>query len=546
MKIKKNSFMQGAFIATFAIVFCKILGVLYVIPFQSVIGEKGGALYAYAYNIYSIFLSISMAGIPIAMSKVISEYHTLGYSEAKKKAYNIGKWLAVIAGIVCFLILFIFADKIGYLIIGGIEGGNTKEDVALVIRVISTAILIIPLLSIVRGYFQGHRYITETSLSEVIEQLVRVLIIVVGSYLMYNVFDCSLTLTVAVSVFAATVGGLFAQLYLSYKERKFAKEFVEEKKVKEPSFTTKEIFMKILIYALPIVMIELFRTLYNSVDVMMLVKTLVNKFSYSVSDAESIISIISTWGLKINMIVIALVTGLMTSLIPNLTSNLVENDTKGIENRINKTYQIVLFFVIPMTVGLSILAEPVWTIFYGASKYGAIAYRFLVFVALATSLFTSTTMIVQVLKGNKVLFISLILGILSKIVLNVPFMYLFDNIGLEAFYGSIAATIFGFVLPVAICFIYLKKNFKINFKPALKTLGNVLMAVVCMIIVLFIMKLFIPMNVKSRLVAILVTLVYTLVGALVYFGVVLKNKELYRVFDIKDLSGIKKRFLKRK
>ena len=181
--------MQGAFIATFAIVLCKVLGILYVIPFNSVIGEKGGALYAYAYNIYSVFLSISMAGIPIAMSKVISEYHTLGYSKAKKKAYDIGKWLSIIAGIVCFLVLFIFADKIGYLIIGGVEGGNTKEDVALVIRTISTAILIIPLLSVVRGYFQGHRYITETSVSEVIEQVVRVLIIVVGSFLMYKVFN---------------------------------------------------------------------------------------------------------------------------------------------------------------------------------------------------------------------------------------------------------------------------------------------------------------------------------------------------------------------
>ena len=124
------------------------------------------------------------------------------------------------------------------------------------------------------------------------------------------------------------------------------------------------------------------------------------------------------------MIVISLVTGLMTSLIPNLTSNLVENDSKGVEDRINKTYQFVLFFVIPMTVGLSILAEPVWTIFYGASKFGPSAYSFLVFVALATSLFTTTTMIVQILKGNKVLFISLFAGILSKILLNIPFMYL--------------------------------------------------------------------------------------------------------------------------
>ena len=542
MKIKKSSFMQGAFIATFAIVLCKVLGILYVIPFNSVIGEKGGALYAYAYNIYSVFLSISMAGIPIAMSKVISEYHTLGYSKAKKKAYDIGKWLSIIAGIVCFLVLFIFADKIGYLIIGGVEGGNTKEDVALVIRTISTAILIIPLLSVVRGYFQGHRYITETSVSEVIEQVVRVLIIVVGSFLMYKVFNFSLTATVCVSVFAATVGGLFAEIYLLLKEKKFKKAFAEEKQVKEPVFTTKEIFKKIIIYALPLVMIEVFRTLYNSVDVMMLVKTLVNRFNYSVTDAESIISIISTWGLKINMIVISLVTGLMTSLIPNLTSNLVENDSKGVEDRINKTYQFVLFFVIPMTVGLSILAEPVWTIFYGASKFGPSAYSVLVFVALATSLFTTTTMIVQILKGNKVLFISLFAGILSKILLNVPFMYLCDMIGIEPFYGSIVATIFGFLLPVIICFCYIKKSFKINFKPVLKTLGNVLLGVILMTIVLLIMKLFIPMNVSSRLLAIVVTLIYTVVGALVYFGVVVKTKELYRIFDIKSLKDIKKIF----
>lgn len=546
MKLKKNSFIQGAFIATFAIVFCKVLGVLYVIPFQSIIGEKGGALYAYAYNIYSIFLSISTAGIPIAMSKVISEYYTLGYSNAKEKAYKIGKWLLLAAGIICFLILFIFADKIGYMIIGGIEGGNTKEDVALVIRVIATAILIIPVLSVVRGYFQGHRYITETSVSQVIEQLVRVLIIVIGSFLMYKVFHFSLTATVCCSVFAATVGGVFAYLYLLLKEKKFAKEFVEEKNVKEPVFTTKEIVLKIVSYAVPIIMIELFRTLYNSVDVMMLVKVLVKNFNYSAVDAEAIISIISTWGLKINMIIISLVTGLMTSLIPNLTSNLVENDNEAIKGRINKTYQIVLFFVIPMTVGLSILAEPVWVIFYGLSKYGPLAYSFLVFVALATSLFTTTTMIVQILKGNKILFISLIMGILSKVTLNIPLMYLCDAINLPAFYGSIVATIIGFLIPVIICIIYLKKRYKIDFSETFKTFCNVMLGVVLMVIVLFIMKLVIPLHVTSRLLAICITLLYTVVGGLIYFVVVYKTKELYNVLGIKDLKMLKKVFKRKK
>ena len=71
-KLQKNGFMQGAFIATFGIILSKILGMLYVIPFYSMIGDKGGALYGYAYSVYSIFLGISSAGIPLAISKIIS------------------------------------------------------------------------------------------------------------------------------------------------------------------------------------------------------------------------------------------------------------------------------------------------------------------------------------------------------------------------------------------------------------------------------------------------------------------------------------------
>ena len=72
MKLKKNTFMQGAFIASMGIVISKILGIIYVIPFYAIIGEQGGALYGYAYNIYSIFLSLYTAGVPLDVSKIIS------------------------------------------------------------------------------------------------------------------------------------------------------------------------------------------------------------------------------------------------------------------------------------------------------------------------------------------------------------------------------------------------------------------------------------------------------------------------------------------
>ena len=71
--MKKNGFLEGALIATIGIVLCKIIGLFYVIPFYAIIGAQGGALYSYAYSIYNMFLNLATSGIPVAMSKVVSE-----------------------------------------------------------------------------------------------------------------------------------------------------------------------------------------------------------------------------------------------------------------------------------------------------------------------------------------------------------------------------------------------------------------------------------------------------------------------------------------
>ena len=83
--------MHGTIIASLSIIFVKILGALYVIPFYKIIGEQGGALYSYAYTIYNLFLNISTAGIPIALSMIISEYITLDNIDAKERTFKIGK-----------------------------------------------------------------------------------------------------------------------------------------------------------------------------------------------------------------------------------------------------------------------------------------------------------------------------------------------------------------------------------------------------------------------------------------------------------------------
>ncbi len=545
--MKKNNFMQGAFIATLGIVLTKVIGILYVIPFYQIIGEQGGALYGYAYNIYAIFLSISSAGIPMAISKLISEYHTLGYENAKKRAFQLGKRISLILGVLCFIILLIFAPNIAELIIGDIQGGNSLEQITFVIRVIASAILIVPILSIYRGYFEGHKFIAPTSFSQVLEQLVRVAIIICGSFLALEVFHLSLTTAVGVAVFGATIGALVSYFYLVEKRMHNKKQFEQSNTdIKEPKISNKAILHKLFWYALPLIMIDIFKTLYNSVDMVTLVKTLVNGIGYDVKDAESIMSVISTWGLKLNMIIASIGTGVIVSLVPNLTASFVSKDKKDVDHKINQTFQVLLYLTTPMTVGLSLLSKPVWMIFYGASEYGASTFCYFVFVALVLCLFTAAITIIQVLKYYKEVFISLFSGFVLKIVLNVPLIYGFHKMGLPAYYGAITASILGYLLSLVICLICLKSKYGVHYENTIKQLVNIVGATIVMAIVILLLQYVLPTVSSSRLMNIPIVIMYTAIGAIVYLLLTMKSKTLQSVFGAEMINKVLARFKKKK
>lgn len=541
-KLKQNSFLNGAFIATFGIVISKILGMVYVIPFYAIIGGTGGALYGYAYTIYNLFQSLSCAGIPNAISKIISEYHTLGYEDAKEKAFMIGRRLAIIMGFTIFIILFVFAPVISKAILGDLQGGNTLEDVTMVVRVIATAILIVPTLSIYRGYFEGHKFITLPSLSQIVEQIVRVFIIVLGSFLTIKVFNLSLQTGIGVAVFGATAGAFVAYLYLLDKMKKNKEAFAVTKNVDSkdiPKITGKEILKKIFWYALPFIMIDVFKSCYDFIDMITLVKTMVNDIGYTTVQAENVMSVISTWGNKINMIIVSISTGMIISLIPNLTSASVKGDKKDVNLKINQTLKVLLFISVPMTIGLSLLSIPVWNVFYGSkSAYGADILKYFVFVALIISSYTALVSIVQVLKYYKEVLISLVVGVTLKLGLNVFLINLFAKLGFIPVYGSITATIIGYGVGIILCLFFLKKKCDVKYSDTLKILWKIALANLAMIVVILLFKFIIPMSVTRRLLNIPVIIVYTLFGAGTYFLISKKLNLFDEVFGKEFMDKI--------
>lgn len=529
--MKKSTFVKGAFITTLGIVISKILGIVYVIPFHAVIGEKGGALYGYAYTIYLFFMSLSSAGIPLAISKIISEYQSLGYHNVKQRAFIIGKRIALLLGFVCFLLIMLFAPFLARAILGDVTGGNSIEDVTFVVRVIGVAILIVPLLSIYRGYFEGHRYMGPSSISQVIEQIVRVFIIIFGSFLAIRVFKLSLTSAVGVALFGATAGAIAAYLYLFVKRVKNKKKFNEKiRSVNEPIVSNKVILKKIVIYAIPFVMIDLFKSLYNYVDMVTVVKGLVAHAGYSAKDAEIVYGMLSTWSAKFNMIILSVSTGVVVSLIPNLAESVIKNKQNDIEKKITQALSMLLFLTVPMTLGVSFLSKPIWTLFYGNSHYGPSVLSYYIFVGLFVGLFTAMVTTLQSLKDYKAVFTSLIVGVLIKMLLNTNLLIAFNKMHFPAYYGVITASILGYLISFIICLVVLGVKYNIKYEKVIKDFIEIMCASLLMIVVLFLLKFIIPISVSSRFLNVFIILIYVIIGMFVYFMYTYKTKAIKSIF----------------
>lgn len=544
--MKKGNFVKGALITTLGIVIAKILGIVYVIPFHAIIGDEGGALYGYAYTIYTLFVSLASAGVPLAISKLVSEYQTMGYYKAKRRVFLVGREVALITGFVSFIIILITASLLAKAVLGDVVGGNTVKDVTFVIRVIGTAILIVPTLSIYRGYFEGHRLFSPPSISQVLEQLLRVAIIVLGSYMAIKVFKLNLSKAVGIALFGATMGAILSYIYLVDKRMKNKKVFNEKiRAVNEPKISNKTIFKKIVYYAVPFIMIDIFKSLYNYVDMFTVVKGLVNYANFSAIDAEVIYSMLSTWANKFNMILLAISTGVVVSLIPNLTESIVKKDHTQIEKKINQALSILLYLTIPMTFGISFLAKPIWLLFYGESTYGSSVLSYYIFVGFFIGLFTSLIIMIQTLKDRKMVLISLITGVTIKIILNNYLLKAFYNTSFPAFYGVITASIIGYLVSSIICLVVLRRKYKINFEEIINNFINIMCASLLMVIVLFVCKFFIPITSDNRIMNLVIILVYTVIGAIVYFVYNHFSKLTNKVFG-KDIFKILNRLIIRK
>lgn len=556
--MKKDDFLKGAFVATVCLIITKILGALYVIPFYAIVGSKGTILYGSAYNIYAIFLNLSTLGLPLAISKMVSEYQTLDYQSVKKRAYKIAGRLMIVMSLLTTVILFLAApflaqniiktniDINSYAPLGAfsfafselIETKMMIEGITTVMRVSALAIVFVTLLSMMRGYLQGMKYITASSISQVIEQIIRVIIIVLGSYLCVKVFNTTITTAIVWTIIGAIIGAIVAFIYLLYKKSQVPEVSNYEIKEEEKKITNKDILKKVATYTVPLIIMELIGMSFQLVDMFTVVRTL-TAHGFSVTDASNIMNIVTTLGIKLNVIVMTIANGIVISLLPNLTSDFVSGNIEAVRSKITRTIEVICYITIPMAIGLSFLAEPAWTVFYGPDFYGPRVFCVSVFVAVFGSIFTNVMIMMQSLNRYKKMYLALFIGFGFNAIMNIPFMVFFGEIGLKMYYGNLIATMIGYGLAITICLIDLKKAFHIHYGKTLKYLAYTILTSLFMVAMLSVLKTVVPISNPSRLISLLIAILYAGIGAIIYFAITYKLK----MYD--DIIGIKLK-LKRK
>ena len=541
--MKKNSFVEGTVVAYISILITKIIGAIYVIPFYDIIGTDGGVLYSYAYNVYNLFLNISISGIPTAVAIIIAEYNALKKFNDREKTFSLANKIIGIIAFVCFLLMFIFAKYIGLFFVGDLKDGTDINSIILVIRTISFCLLIIPFLSVLRGYLQGNKYLNAPSQSQLIEQIVRIIVVLVGSYVAINLLHYSVPVGVSVALSGTVLGGIAAYLFLRYKLSKSRLQLREGvTSLKDATEKDKRIINKIIKYSIPIIIVSVTQDLYNLADMKLIIKGLY-MIGYTATKSEYLASIVVTWTPKICMIINALAIGLCTSVIPFIVTSFTEKNYDELNRKFNQAINIILAVSIPLSLFIIVYSSEVYRIFYGTSVEGKYVLCAMAITSILFSLQLVINMILQGMKKFKLVYINTATGLVINILLDIPIILILNKTNiLPPYLGSLIATNIGLFISELIVAISLRKEFRFKYRTIVNTLLKTTLGTVIMTIIIVLIKKFLFTTLVNRFLLIGELAVIGIIGVGVYVLIAYKTKLLDEVLGPDFFKKIFDRF----
>ncbi|MDQ2085747.1 polysaccharide biosynthesis protein [Herbivorax sp. ANBcel31] len=514
--MKKQSIAKGFAVLTIASMFVKILSVLYIPFLRGILGDEGYGIYGAAYQVYTFIYVIANSGIPVAISKTISELTYAGNYKDALRAFKIARSYLIGIGAVLAICMFVFAGPISRIL--------HFEKSYLAILALSPTILITSISSAYRGYFQGRSNMTNTAVSQIIEQIANVIFTLLFAMLLMRY---SLEAACAGGTIGTSMGALASMIFLGfvfYKKKKFIIPKDEVKKDVK-GYTYKQLAKRIINYSIPITIAVGATYAGNLVD-MANTKIRLMTGGYIEAEATILYGFLTKYQQLMN-VPISIVAALAAAVLPSLSGSIALNDKQQFQNKLRYSLRLCLFVVVPSAVGFSILSEQIYSFLkfgdgFELMKYGAVVLVFMSLVQIQTT----------ILQGAGRLYIAtrnVVIGIIAKILIN----YFLISIPDINIYGAIIGSVVGFGIALLLNTISIKKHLNVNIyllKNALKPLvSSIIMGGMVFIfykISYFLFNLFIGdyfSNVIAVIISIIVGVVAYVFSMIIFKGITKKD-----------------------
>ncbi|SHK07695.1 stage V sporulation protein B [Anaerobranca californiensis DSM 14826] len=403
----EKSFVKGAVILASAGIITKILGAVYRIPLYNLIGDVGMGYFQMAYPIYAALLAISTAGLPVAISKMVAERMAVGNIKGAYQILKVALTLMLVTGLFFSLLLYFGAEYYADKILG-------TPLVVYSLKSIAPGIFLVVIMAAFRGFFQGNQTMIPTALSQVVEQIIRVITIF---YLSWLLLPKGVEFAAAGATFGVVTGslaGVAVLLIFFLFHRSKTKELAINKEILQIS--TGQTLKQMLFLALPITLGSLVLPLIQMADATILPRRL-QAAGFTREEAAALIGHLTGAAMPLVNVPTLFTIAIAQSLVPSISEANALQNIKLIKSRATLAIKLTLLIGLPSAVGLFVLAKPISTMLYNDLAV-AVPLSIACFAIIFLTLQQTTSALLQGLGKTVIPVVTLLIGVLLKVTLN--------------------------------------------------------------------------------------------------------------------------------
>lgn len=349
---KKESFVKGTLILTAAALIARLLGLFQRVPLEHIMGPVGNASYTLANGVYFVLLPLATAGLPSTLSRMVSERHALDRPAESERVYQAALWFAAVMGIIMSLFLYFAAPYYA--------AASRVPEAAIAIQALAPALLIFPVIAIIRGYLQGRNIMIAGGVSQVIEQIIRVGSGLALGFMLYYM-NAKGEEIAAAATFGAVLGGVAALLVMLYyhfrTKRRDRSEGLPQAKDDPNRLPFSKIYAEIFKLSIPIVLTSLAVPAVYFIDGSIL-KPLLGQ-QVGLEEATNLLGILGTRAQMIAGIPPILAIALSTSLLPIISAAFARKDEEHLNRQVTMALRVSVLTGMPVIIALSTAAYSV-------------------------------------------------------------------------------------------------------------------------------------------------------------------------------------------